>query len=311
MATASGIKFFVEYPILSDVEDGAWANPANIAEFARVGEASGLDALAFTDHPAPSKKWLLGGGHETFDPFVALGYVAGVTSTLRLMTYLTVVPYRNPLLTAKSMTAVDVLSGGRSIYVLGTGYLRSEFAALGVDFAERNELFDEAVEVMRGMWSTDDFHFSGRHFDALGVTMKPGPVQKPHPPLWLGGNSSVVRDRVAAWGQGWAPLLGGGPALTRTTRTRAIATDADFARLITEIGDKMEAAGRDRTALEVAGRSLTPLPEDASPEQQVDALGSLTEVGVTWTPFPLDRSSFPAALDGLRRYGAEVVAKIR
>jgi probable F420-dependent oxidoreductase len=309
MAQDRAMKFMLEYPIVSG-GDGAWIDPANIAEFAKVAEASGLDALAFTDHPAPSKKWLEHGGHETFDPFVALGYVAGVTSTLGLMTCLTVVPYRNPFLTAKSMTAVDVLSGGRTTFVLGTGYLRSEFAALGVAFDERNELFDEAVEVMRGVWTTDDFHFSGRHFEALGVTLSPGPVQKPHPPLWLGGNAKVVRDRVAAWGQGWAPLLGG-PVLSRTTRTRPIDSDEDLAVLIGQIGDQMEAHGRDRSTLDVSSGSTPPLPEGASVEQQIDATGRLSEIGVTWTPFRIPRGSFEAALDGLRRYGEEVAAKVR
>ncbi len=309
MAADRAIKFMLEYPISSG-EGGAWIDPANIAEFARVAEASGLDALAFTDHPAPSKKWLDHGGHETFDPFVALGFVAGVTSTLRLMTALTVVPYRNPFLTAKSMTAVDVLSGGRSIFVLGTGYLRSEFAALGVDFDERNDLFDEAVEVMRGLWGTDEFHYGGRHFEALGVTLTPGAVQKPHPPLWLGGNAKVVRDRVAAWGQGWAPLLGG-PVLSRTTRTRPIASDEELAVLIGQIGDRMEELGRDRKTLDVSSGSATPLPDGASVEQQIDAIGRLAEIGVTWTHLRIPRTSFEAAVDGLRSYGEEVAAKVR
>ena len=304
------LQFMLEYPILSEADGGAWVDPENIAEFARVAEASGLDGLAFTDHPAPSKKWLERGGHETFDPFVALGYLAAATSRLRLMTFLAVVPYRNPFLTAKSMTAVDVLSGGRSTFVLGTGYLRSEFAALGVDFDERNELFDEAVDVMRGVWSTDDFHYQGRHFTALGVTMKPGPVQKPHPPLWLGGNAAVVRERVAAWGQGWAPMLGG-PELVRTARTRAISSDEDLGALIRGIGDRMEELGRDRHELDVSTGSVDPPPEDASAEQKVDAIGRLREMGVTWTHYRVPRTSFGAALDGLRRFGEEVVAAFR
>jgi len=227
------VRFMFEYPLHSEIEGGAWINPGNIVEFARVAEASGVDGIALTDHPAPSKKWLDRGGHETLDPFVGLGYLAGATTTIRLLTSLCVVPYRNPFLTAKAMTAVDVLSGGRSTFVLGTGYLRSEFAALGVDFDERNELFDEAVDVIRGVWADDDFHYEGRHFQALGVVMRPRPVQHPHPPLWLGGNAAVVRRRVARWGAGWQPLLGG-PGLAQTTRTRPIENDEQLFRKIQE-----------------------------------------------------------------------------
>ena len=128
------MKFMIEYPLLSDRDEGVWVRPESMARLARDAEAAGVDAIALTDHPAPSQKWLEGGGHETLDPFVGLAYMAAATRTLRLMTYLTVVPYRNPLLLAKSMTSLDVVSGGRATFVLGTGYLRSEFAALGVDF---------------------------------------------------------------------------------------------------------------------------------------------------------------------------------
>ncbi|WP_236792116.1 LLM class F420-dependent oxidoreductase [Amycolatopsis sp. GM8] len=300
----------VEYPLRSAVENGAWLNPANIAEFARVAEEAGFDAVFLTDHPAPSRKWLDGGGHETLDPFVGLGFLAAATSTIRVMTYLTVVPFRNPILQAKSMTSVDVLSGGRAIFALGTGYLRSEFAALGVDMDERNELFDEAIEVMRGLWANpEEFHYEGRHFKAIGVTLAPKQVQDPHPPLWLGGNAKIVRDRVAAWGQGWAPLLGG--VSTRTTRTRAIESDAELGVLIRQIKDAMAANGRDAESLDVACGGTRPVPLDASSDQFLDHYGSLREIGVTWTQVPLASMSFPETLQRLRSFGADVIAKSR
>ena len=240
----SGMKFMVECPVTSEADGGAWLSPDNLVEYARVAEESGVDAISLTDHPAPSQKWLNGGGHETYDPFVGLGFCAAVTSRIDLMTNLTVVPYRNPLLMARSMTSVDVLSGGRTIFTLGTGYLRSEFAALGVDFDERNALFDEAIEVLQGIWSTDDFSYEGRHFKAIGQIIKPRPVSKPYPRLWLGGNAKIVLDRVARWGNGWAPLLGGGETLARTTRTAVIGDEEKLASMIGDLGERLEANGR-------------------------------------------------------------------
>jgi probable F420-dependent oxidoreductase len=304
------MRFMVEYPLHSDLDGGAWLDPANMIEFARIAEASGVDGIALTDHPAPSRKWLDHGGHETIDPFVGLGFMAAVTSRVRLMISLVVVPYRNPFLTAKSMTAVDLLSGGRATFVLGTGYLRSEFAALGVDFNERNDLFDEAVEVMQGTWANGDFHFEGRHFSAHGVAIRPGPVQKPHPPLWLGGNAKIVRRRVATWGQGWQPLLGGAELL-RTTRTPPIESDDDLATLIAEIKDAMEEAGRDSRTLDVSAAGTTPLPADASAEQRIDALSRLAEIGVTWSSVRFQHDRFSAALDDVQRFGTEVIASVR
>jgi probable F420-dependent oxidoreductase len=303
------VRFMFEYPLHSDLEDGAWIDPANIAEFARVAEASGVDGIALTDHPAPSKKWLDRGGHETIDPFVGLGFFAAATTTIRLLTSLCVVPYRNPFVTAKAMTAVDVLSGGRTTFVLGTGYLRSEFAALGVDFNERNELFDEAVEVMRGIWTNDEFEYEGRHFHAFGVVMRPRPVQHPHPPLWLGGNATIVRRRVARWGAGWQPLLGS-PTLAQTTRTRLIENDDQLAGYITEIKGLMEKEGRDRTSLDVCASSLSPLPHDAGTDQRLEQLGHLAEMGVTWTSVPFSHQSFSQALEDVQRHGEEIAPKV-
>ena len=302
------MKFSAEYPLHSDLDDGAWLDPANIAEFSRAAEAAGVDGLLLTDHPAPSLKWLEHGGHETLDPFVGLGYMAAVTSTTRLLTGLTVVPYRNPFLTAKAMTAVDVLSAGRTTYVLGTGYLRSEFAALGVDFEERNALFDEAVEVMRGVWTDDDFRYEGRHFTALGVVMRPRPVQQPHPPLWLGGNAKIVLRRVIAWGQGWQPLTG---VSASTTRTRAIESNEELAGLIREIRDGMDEIGRDGATLDVSTSGIGGPGRDASAEEMIDHIGRLADIGVTWTDFRFPHHSFRAALDGLARFGDEVAAKVR
>ena len=304
------MKFMVECPVTSEADGGAWLSPDNLVEYARVAEESGVDAISLTDHPAPSQKWLNGGGHETYDPFVGLGFCAAVTSRIDLMTNLTVVPYRNPLLMARSMTSVDVLSGGRTIFTLGTGYLRSEFAALGVDFDERNALFDEAIEVLQGIWSTDDFSYEGRHFKAIGQIIKPRPVSKPYPRLWLGGNAKVVLDRVARWGNGWAPLLGGGEMLARTTRTAVIGDEEKLAAMIADLGERLEANGRSLGDIDILATSMTARYTPGAPQEYLDGIGHLAEMGVTWTAgHSGGHGSFSAALDGLRQFGEEVIAR--
>ncbi len=303
------MKFMVEYPLGTDSDDRPWSEPSSISAFATALEAAGIDAIAFTDHPAPSKKWLERGGHATIDPFVGLGFCAAVTTKLRLMTALTVVPYRNPLLLTKSMTAVDVLSGGRAIFVLGAGYLRSEFLALGVEFDERNALFDEAIEVAKGLWATDALHFEGRHFTALGATLFPRQIQQPHPPLWLGGNAKIVRDRVARWGDGWAPMLGGG-VITQTARTAPIATDADFADALNDLGERLEHYGRTLSDIDISG-SIAPTRAGLSdPTAYVEGIGELAKLGVTWTHAPIVRSNISATLEAIAQFGEEVTAKL-
>ena len=171
------MKFTLQYPIARARYSPALLAADGIRKVVMAAEAAGFGSIAFTEHPAPSQKWMAGGGHESFDPLTALALCAGVTSTILLQTYLLVLPYRNPFLAAKQAATLDLISGGRLVMSVGSGYLRSEFLALGVEFEERNALFDEALEVMRRSWSEDDVAYEGLHFKALGQTQRPRPAE--------------------------------------------------------------------------------------------------------------------------------------
>jgi probable F420-dependent oxidoreductase len=302
------MKFIVEYPVDSTPGAG-WLEPANITRFARVAEEAGLYGIGFTDHPGPSLKWLNGGGHETLDPFAALAFCAAVTTRIRLLTWLSVVPYRNPFLAAKSMTTVDLLSGGRATFALGSGYLRSEFAALGVDFAERNDLFEESVQVMKATWAGDEVRFQGRHFEALGQVGMPLPVQRPHPPLWIGGNSAVARDRVARLAQGWAPMRGP-KLLARTARTPAIESTEELGRLIEDLAERLDAVGRSLKEIDIAaGSDGGRLTSEMSSEQRLESFAEIERAGVTVTSVQVPRDSVHAAIEAVARFGADVLGQ--
>ncbi|MGD9797930.1 MAG: LLM class F420-dependent oxidoreductase [Acidimicrobiia bacterium] len=304
------MKFLTEYPFGPGPGD-AFVDAANIAEFLRVAEAAGLDAVTFSEHPAPSRKWMEMGGHGTFEPFVALAYCAGLTTSMRLMSHMAVAGFRNPFQLAKAITTLDVVSNGRAILGLGSGYLRSEFAALGVDFQERGALFDECLEALDGIFTDDDFRFDGRHFTAVGNWHDPKPVQRPHPPYWLAGNTGRALDRVARWADGWAPNTMG-EVNVRTTRTRRITSIEHLGELIEQLGDRLEANGRSLDGFDVS--AISPgkfISSDDSIEYHLDAIGELAAIGVTWTMFPYPRNDFGAALDYIRMFGEEVVAKVR
>ncbi len=303
------MRYYLDYPLSVDNDAGAWLDPANMSEFARAAESAGVGAIALTDHPAPSRKWRDAGGHDTLDPFAGLSYFAGCTSTIRLMTYLTVVPYRNPFILAKAMTTVDIVSGGRAIFVLGTGYLRSEFAALNADFDNRNDVFDESMEVVRGLLSSPyNFRHEGEQFTGLGVTMSPPPVQQPHPPLWIGGNAAVVRRRVAEWGNGWAPLTLGGAIAGKYSRTVGIESLEQLGDQIRAIKSEMADLGRNPAALEVAAPGISMPARDASSEEKLDHFRGLEAAGVTWTSVPFDKVNFKQALEDLTLFGQTVLA---
>jgi probable F420-dependent oxidoreductase len=272
------VKFTVDYPIVNVGYDPVLVTAAGMTRVARAAEQYGYDAISFSEHPAPSHKWLKAGGHESLDQTSALTFCAAVTSRLRLMTYLLVLPYHNPFMTAKALSTVDVLSDGRLTVVAGTGYLRSEFLALNVDMSARNELFDESLEVLRGAWTKVPFAYEGKHFTARGVASLPGPVQPGGPPVLIGGNSALARAR-AARNQGWSPLMVS-PEVARTSRTPGIATVAELAAQVKEVRDAAAAGGAGPLTIQVHTPQAGFLQRPGSAEEHRDHLGQLTEAGV-------------------------------
>lgn len=296
------MRFVFHYPEPND--PGAdMLDPGAVHEVAAAAERSGFDGFSFSEHPAPSVNWLSTGGHQTLDSFVALGSAAAATEHLQLLTYLTVVPYRNPLLLAKTAATLDKVSGGRLILGLGTGYQKSEFHALGVDFDERNELFDEALDVLPLPWSGEPFSYTGKHFEARDVIGLPRPVQRPIP-IWIGGNSTASRQRVAERAQGWMPLLGP-PELTTTTRTSAIGSLVELADLIDQLRQRVAAAGRVDTIDVVVSYDDSSIGSPTSEaDRHREAFAATEEAGVTWMVVSTATDSAPATFEFLDGFGS-------
>lgn len=305
------MRFAVTYPMVTHPHDPALVEGSAVTRFARAAEAAGFDGIGFTDHPAPTHRWLAAGGHDALDPFVALTWVAAVTERMRLMPNILVLPYRNPFVVAKAVATLDALSGGRFTLAVATGYLKGEYRALGVDFDERNALFDEAIEVLRGVWTTDDFAYEGRHFSARGQTADPKPAAPP--PIWIGGNSTLSRRRVAEYGDGWRPF----PAprgLAATTKTPPLETTDDLREMLEQLWRHVEEAGRDPAEIDVSfgtGAGGQPGTEGFDPEATLEALGELAALGVTWAEVAVPGDSLDGALEALHRYGETVIAPHR
>jgi probable F420-dependent oxidoreductase len=300
------MRHLVTYPLVSHPANPELMSRAAIVRFATRAEELGFDAVAFTDHPAPSHRWLQAGGHDALDPFVAFGLVAGVTERLRLVPNILVLPYRNPFLVAKAAATLDLLSEGRFVLAVATGYQRGEYRALGVDFDERNDLFDEALAVLRGVWAEDDFAYDGRHFLARGQTANPKPA---HVPIWIGGNSALSRRRVAAVADGWSPF----PAsamLAKTAKTPVLETVDDLDKMLDHLWQCVDEAGRDPAAIDICVGALgCPSPGEPrfAPERHLDTLGALAERGVTWTSTGVPGDSLERALEVLEAYARGVI----
>ncbi len=307
------MKFAVTYPMVAHPWDPKLITKQGVTDFARTAEDSGFDGLGFTDHPCPTDRWLRAGGHDAVDPFAALAFCAAITDRIKLIPNIVVVPYRNPFIMAKAVATVDAFSGGRFILATGTGYLKGEFKALGVDFANRNRIFDEAIEAMIGIWTTDDFAYEASTFTALGQTANPKPVQKPHPPIWIGGNSKRARRRVAAVGNGWTPFPAP-RALATTAKTPPLETLDDLAAMLDELWAYVDQAGRNPADIDVS--YLNPaggLPSDTDfdADAHIAGLADLEALGVTWITINLPGDDVEAALDTMRRYGETVILPTR
>ncbi len=292
------MQYMFQYPDLHGA-DHDMLEAGSVPELAIAAERFGWDGLSFTEHPAPGAKWLAAGGHQTIDPFIALGAAAAVTSRIKLLTYLAVAPYRNPLMLAKAATTVDLLSNGRFILGLGTGYLKSEFFALGTDFEERNLLFDETLDVLPMHWSGEQFSYTGKHFNARDIMARPRPIQNPIP-IWIGGNAAITMRRVATRAQGWMPLLGP-PSMAATVRTPfidSLAGVADRVRALREMtADRTEPLD---VAVPYIVESLGDI--EANAEQHRDSLGQLAELGATWTIVTGPWAPAPAANEFLEAF---------
>ena len=185
------------------------------AFMAKKAEELGFESIWYAEHPAvpvhSNSPFPATGGeipwtysHFT-DPYIALARASGVTRTIKLGTGITLVPERNPLVLAKEIASLDLFSGGRFLFGIGTGWLREETEIFGGDFEHRWTQTREAIEVMKALWAHEEAEYHGRYFDFPPVRSFPKPAQKPHPPIIIGGMAKNVLRRIVAHADGWLP----------------------------------------------------------------------------------------------------------
>ena len=185
----------------------ACCDPAVAARVARAAEASGFDSLWGGEHvvlPDPQAPPSPMAPHEPIlDPVVALTYCAAVTTRVRLGTGIIILPQRNPLVLAKELASLDRLSSGRLVFGVGVGYLEPEFRALGAPFEQRGAVADDYLAAMRALWSQDKPAHRGPFVSFANIQAHPQPVQRPHPPIVIGGRTAPAFRRAVGQGDGW------------------------------------------------------------------------------------------------------------
>jgi probable F420-dependent oxidoreductase len=202
---------------------GACAEPDALEALLARGEALGFTSVMIADHvvfPTEIRSrypyTLSGdfpGGGDALEQLALMAFVAGRTRALRICSSVMILPYRNPVLTAKMLATIDVVSRGRVTVGVGVGWLREEFEALGApDFDRRGAVGDEYLRIFKALWTGSPASFEGRFYRFRALRCLPQPVQKPHPPIWIGGHSEAALRRVARLGDGWHPV-GANPAV--------------------------------------------------------------------------------------------------
>jgi len=302
----------VKFAVQHGIGDSRWTpeiiSPAATRRFATTAERVGFDAISFTDHPAPSNRWVESGGEGVADLFTSLGFCAAVTEAVRLLTYVLLPTYRNPFVTAHQVATLDHLSSGRVTLGLGTGYLKSEMYALGVDPNNRRDRFEEAMAVAKQVWAGVDVSIEGYGYSARGVRSVPAALQRPHPPLWLHANTSWATDWVVREGQGWMGMIIGEDRIS-TLRTRPIPTLDGFADRVADVRDRCATIGRDPGSLEIVCAGVWPMLDirrQPDAERMRDDVGRLAEIGTDWICFNVCGDDPSASMDSIEWFAEHI-----
>jgi probable F420-dependent oxidoreductase len=248
---------------------GAAADPGALAGLGQAAEDLGFGSIWLSDHVVipermestyPYGRWTTAADQPYLDPLAGLSFLAGKTSRVRLGTHVLILPYRHPLLTAKWITTLDNLSGGRVDLGIGVGWMREEFEALdSPSFDRRGAVTDEQVRIFQALWTAGVAGFEGEfyRFDRLGAC--PRPIQQPHPPIWVGGHTRPALRRAARLGNGWLPIGARPPA---NLPPEEIAQDLAILRA------EAEKVGRDWRSIDVCfSTQLTFEPSDDTPRR--------------------------------------------
>lgn len=183
------------------------ASPVDILQVAQKADELGFDWLTIPEHIVMPQEMADIMGRRYPEALAAAAFLAGATKKIRLLTYVLVLPYRNPVLLAKQIATLDSLSGGRFTLGTASGHMEREFDVLDVPFRERGALTDEYIRAMKELWTRREPSFHGRYIQFEGIFFEPKPAQTPHPPILVGGNSRPAMRRAANLGDGWLPWL--------------------------------------------------------------------------------------------------------
>ncbi len=305
--------------------NGPTVSPDNLIAVAQKGEELGFDCAVVGDHiiipktidsPYPytvSGEFPGAGGGDYLEQLTLLTFLAGATTKLRLVPSVMILPNRHPVIVAKTLATLDYLSKGRLTLGIGVGWMKEEFEALDLPpFEERGAVSDEYLRAIIELWTSDEPEFHGKYVNFSGFTFLPKPVQKPHPPIWVGGQSRAAIRRAARLGDGWHPL---GAQPVAPLEPEEVVQDLQL------LGQYAEAAGRDPEEIELSLKA--PLYDSALPMEggkrrrftggADDIIGDVQaykEAGAKHLIFDARGQDMPATLERLDWLAKDIIPKV-
>jgi len=292
------------------------------------GEAMGFDYATFSDHVviptdiaakypySNTGEFPAGARAERHEQLIEMAFVAAKTTKLRLVSSVMVVPHRPAVLTAKMLSTIDVLSGGRLVLGIGAGWMKEEFAAIQApDFAERGKVTDEYIKAFIELWSNPKPKFAGKHVRFDNILLEPKPVQKPHPPIWVGGESGPALRRTAQLGDAWYPI-GTNPANPLDSLARFKAQVARLRKMTQEAGRKPDAV---ELALRCTayGESAPAKAGDGErrlfagkPAEITNDIKALRDMGVGYLDIGFGGTTIEAMLGEMQKFRKDVLALV-
>ena len=303
---------------------GAGVEPNALSDIAKLGDRLGFFCMVMPDHvlqpnqvqstyPYSLTGDILEAGQsgdgEWPEQITTLAYLAGITDRIKLVTSVMIIPYRNPILTAKMLSTLDMLSKGRLILGAGVGWMEEEFELLDTEpFAERGAVTNEYLRAFVELWTSDNPTFEGKYVNFSDITFLPKPVQKPHPPIWIGGQSKPAIRRAAQIGNAWHPV-GAIPA--------APLEPEELAENLALLHDYAEKAGRDPSQIQVSVKA--PLYDSnnsdgsrrrftGSPDEVRQDVQTYADVGVTHLIFDFRTADPHQTEDRMAQFSEEVMS---
>ncbi len=301
------MEFAFAYPYQRITRYRSYRQQETFEYLIRRADAWGFDAITSGDHLFMPDYWKRVATEVWFDPFTFLAYAAGI-SNLKVITDIVVVPYRTPFHTAKAVATLDFMTGGRVIFGAGVGYLEGEFDTLKVPFRDRGTMTDEYLEIMKVLWTEDRPRYEGKHFRVANITFWPKPVQKPHPPIWIGGRTGPSVRRAVKYGDGWIPfnldLAGLGRALALFER---LWDESDGRPKGFQIVMRAERVNVTSQPIKSADRQ----PFWGSPEQIGEDIERYIDAGATYLIVSFQGFELEEHMENMERFALEVMPRFR